>query len=236
MANTSFIFIVLSVFAVASSNAQLLTSRSGQRVMTEDSPEKTERPVTNYSASATVGLTTSMDVLNDTTKLGKGDVVSYRVVQDGKDPIALRVGDSGEMEVPMIGRVQADGRTCRQLAFDIKAVLEAKYYKIATVILGLDTVSGKSKGKVYLMGDVRQQGPLDIPPDEPLTLSKAILRAGGLGDFADMRRVKLIRKVGGNYKTNVIDLRPVFKDGRLDKDPSIEPGDTVIVPEKRWNF
>jgi protein involved in polysaccharide export with SLBB domain len=190
----------------------------------------------NYSAASTVGITTSMDALNDTVKLNNGDILSYRVVEDGKDPIPVRIGDSGDVEAPLIGRVEATGKTCRQLAYDIKAQLEKSYYKRATVILGIDTFGGKSKGKVTLMGDVRLQGEMDIPSDESFTVAKVILRAGGLGDFADMRKIKLIRKIGPDYKTFILDMKPIFKDGKLEKDPPVEPGDTIIVPEKLWNF
>jgi len=191
----------------------------------------------NYSASATVGQTNSMDVLNDTIKLNDGDVLSYRVVEDGKEPIPIRVGDSGDVEVPLIGRVAAIDKTCRQLAYDIKAQLEKSYYRRATVILGVDVFGGKSRGKITLMGDVRNQGEMEIPADEThFTLAKVILRAGGLGDFANMRKIKLIRKTPSGYKTFIIDLKPVFRDGKLDRDPPVEPGDTIIVPEKLWNF
>ena len=38
--------------------------------------------------TSTVAYTTSMEVLNDTTKLGTGDRVSFRVVEDRREPIA----------------------------------------------------------------------------------------------------------------------------------------------------
>ncbi|SRR5579862_2372710 len=190
----------------------------------------------DYSVSATVAQTTSMDVLNDTIKLNDGDIISYRVVEDGKEPIPIRVGDSGDVEVPLIGRVEAKDKTCRQLAYDIKAQLEKSFYRRATVILGIDVLGGKSKGKITIMGDVHNQGEMDIPADETFTMSKVILRAGGLGDFANMRKIKLIRKTPEGYRSYIVDLKPVFRDGRLDRDPPVEPGDTIIVPEKIINF
>src|SRR5450755_3621694 len=47
--------------------------------------------------SNTVAYTNSMEVLNNQAKLGNGDMVSYRVVEERKDPIPLVVTDSGEM-------------------------------------------------------------------------------------------------------------------------------------------
>jgi protein involved in polysaccharide export with SLBB domain len=138
-----------------------------------------------------------MEVLNDTTKLGAGDRVSFRVVEDRQNPITLVVTDSGEMEVPLIGRVRALDKTCKQLAQDIKPLLEQDYYVKATVIIGLDLVGTKSRGKVYLTGQIRSPGVLELMPGEPVTVSQAILRAGGLADFANKREVRLVRKKEG---------------------------------------
>jgi polysaccharide export outer membrane protein len=189
-------------------------------------------PVTN-----TVGLTTNMEVLNDQTKLGNGDTVSYRVVEERKDPIPLTVTDSGEMEVPYIGRVQAAGKTCKELAFEIKPLLEKDYFYHATVIVGLYTLSNKPRGKVYLMGQVHSQGAMEIPSDEVLTVSKVILRAGGLADFANRRKVKLVRQTpDGKTQTTIVDLEAVLDKGHMDKDPVVQPNDLIVVPERLVNF
>jgi len=135
-----------------------------------------------------------MEVLNDSVKLGIGDRVSFRVVEDRRAPIGLVVTDSGEMEVPLIGRVTATDKTCKQLAQEIKPLLERDYYVRATVIIGLDQIGAKSRGKVYITGQVRAPGILEIQADDPLTISKAILKAGSLADFANKREVRVIRK------------------------------------------
>jgi len=187
--------------------------------------------------SAVVAATTSMDVLDDTRHLGSGDRLSYRVVEERRPPVGLTITDSGEVEVPLIGRVKASGRTCRELAQAIRPLLEHDYFYKATVIVGLDAVSAKSRGRVYISGQVRQQGPIEIPPDERFTLSKAILKAGGLADFANKKKIKLIRKnAGGSAETIIVDLDAITVRGQLDKDPEIFPDDTIIVPEKFVNF
>ena len=187
-------------------------------------------------SSNAVANTTSMDVLDDKRLLQIGDRLSMRVVEDRKPPVSLIVTDSGEVEVPLIGRVEAKGRSCKQLAYAIKAPLEREYYYKATVIVGLDFETLKSPGRVYVTGQVRNQGPLDIPPDETFTVSRAIIRAGGFADFANKRRVKLVRKNGDKTETFIVDLELVIKKGRTDKDPVVEPDDTIIVPERLINF
>lgn len=188
-------------------------------------------------AAAIVAGTTSMEVLDSTRQLGAGDRLSYRVVEERRPPVSLIIADSGEVEVPLIGRVPATGRTCRQLAATIKPMLEREYFYHATVIVGLDAVSAKSRGRVYISGQIRQQGPIEIPPDEKFTLSKAILKAGGFADFANKKKVKLIRKSAtGAPQTTIVDLDAITTKGQIDKDPELLPDDTIIVPEKFINF
>jgi protein involved in polysaccharide export with SLBB domain len=203
--------------------------RGQQPVASEKNPAR--------GAAAIVAGTTSMEVLDTTRRLGAGDRLSYRVVEDRRDPTPLVIADSGEVEVPLIGRVPASGHTCKELALAIRPLLEREYFYKATVIIGLDSVSAKARGHVYLSGQVRQQGALEIPPDEHFTLSKAILKAGGFADFANKRKIRLIRKnAAGNAETTVIDLAAVIDHGQLEKDPELQPDDTIIVPEKFVNF
>lgn len=178
-----------------------------------------------------------MEVLDDNRKLNIGDRLSYRVVEERKPPVSLTIADSGEMEVPLIGRVRAAGKTCKRLAQDIKGPLEKEYFYKATVILGLDFASARSRGKVYVTGQVHSQGPQDIPADEDFTLSRAILRAGGMADFANKRKVKVIRKgKNGGTETQVYDLEEIMDKGRIEKDPVLSPDDVIIVPERLVNF
>jgi len=175
-----------------------------------------------------------MSVLDDKKRLGPNDFVSFRVVEDRDDESQhLRVNDNGELEVPYIGLVPAEGRTCKDLAYAIKGALEKEYYYHATVILGVDRVSDRSRGKVYVYGSVKGQGPQEIPPDETYTVSKAIIRAGGFGDFADKRKVKLTRKNGQDF---TIDLKRVIEQGHTEEDIVVQPDDQIYVPQRLINM
>jgi polysaccharide export outer membrane protein len=195
-----------------------------------------DRSQRESSPSSTVAYTTSMAVLDDKRPLKTADRLSMRVLEDGKAPVSLTVTDSGEMEVPLIGRVQARGRTCRELAYAIKTLLEREYYYKATVIVGLDEAGAKSPGRIYIIGQVRNQGPQDIPPDETFTVSKAILRAGGFADFANRKKVKLVRKTGSSSESRIVNVDLVINKGRTDLDPVVAADDTIIVPERMINF
>ncbi len=184
--------------------------------------------------SSTVMRTNSMTVLDDKKQLGPNDFVSFRVVEDrDEESQRLRVNDNGELEVPYVGLVPASGKTCKQLAYTIQGMLEKEYYYNATVILAVDRVSEKSRGKVYVYGSVKGQGPQEIPPDETYTASKAIIRAGGFGDFADKKKVKITRRSGESF---VVNLKDVIERGRMEDDVVLQPDDQIYVPQRLVNF
>jgi protein involved in polysaccharide export with SLBB domain len=175
-----------------------------------------------------------MAVLDDKKKLGPNDFVSFRVVEDrDNDSQRLRINDNGELEVPYVGLVSAQGRTCKELAYSIKSLLEKEYYYHATVILAVDRVSEKSRGRIYVYGSVKAQGPQEIPPDESYTVSKAIIRAGGFGDFANKRKVKVTRKNGKEFN---IDLKRVIEEGHTEEDIVLVPDDQIYVPQRLINM
>ena len=191
-----------------------------------------------YGGSSAASMLNSMDVLNDQTKLKAGDMVSYRVLEQQDQPEELTISDTGELEVPLLGRYPAAGKTCRQLANQLKPLLEKDYFFKATVIIGIDTLSTKPIGKVYLTGQVKQQGAIDIPPNETLTVSRAILMDGGLADFADRRRVRLLHHSAdtGKTTTTIVDLKEILDRGHSEKDPVVQDGDTIDVPQRLINF
>lgn len=183
-------------------------------------------------------VTNSMDALDDKHRLAIGDRLSFRVLEDEEDPRPLVVTDSGDLEVPYLGRFPAVGKSCRELARLLKAELEKEYYYQATVIVAVDAMA-RSRGKVYLVGPVRMPGPQEIPSDEVLTVSKAILRAGGFNDFADRKHVKVTRRGGGSGKEDqsfLIDVAEILEKGKSDTDLPLEPGDLIYIPERLVRF
>ena len=195
----------------------------------------TPRPTSpDLPTSSSVMRTNSMSVLDDKKKLGPNDYVSFRVVEDRDDESQrLRVNDNGELEVPYVGLVPARGKSCKELAYSIKSLLEKEYYYHATVILAVDRVSEKSKGRVYVYGSVKGQGPQEIPPDESYTVSKAVIKAGGFGDFANKRKVKLTRKNGQEF---TVDLKRVIEEGHTEEDLELQPDDQIYVPQRLINM
>jgi len=193
-------------------------------------------PAYNSPDTSSAALINSMDALNDERSLTAGDRISYRVIEEEKDPVYLIVTDSGELLVPLLGLMPASGKTCKQLALQLKPLLEKNYFYKATVIIGLDTQSTRSPGKIYLNGQVHSQGTLELPADGTLTVSEAILQNGGFADFANQRKVKLLRKkADGTTETTIVDVKDILTKGHS-LDPVLQPNDTIIVPERAVNF
>jgi len=187
-------------------------------------------------------LPINMDTLDDKHTLAIGDHLSYRVVEDDEPPMQLVVADSGDLEIPLakgekgtvilLGRYPVVGLTCKKLAWLLKADLDKNYYWHATVILAVDALSAR-RGRIYITGAVHSPGPQEIPSDEPFTLSKAILRAGGLTDYAKGKSVHIFRKdpkTGKDLAPISVDVDKILK-GNRGGDMVLEPDDLVLINE-----
>jgi protein involved in polysaccharide export with SLBB domain len=196
----------------------------------------------------TAATLNSMEALDDKTPLQDGDTVSFRVIEDRDDAVQRLVTDTGHVDFPYIGPVKVEGKTCHQVALEVKKLLEVDYYKQATVIIGLDLIVGqentKPKEYAWVMGEVREVGPLELEKQQPMTVSQLVMRAGGPSDFADLRRVKLTHHgdSGDNAGANatdpknyqIVDVKSIF-DGKSTTDPVVVAGDYIIVPKKLLN-
>lgn len=170
-------------------------------------------------------------------KLNRGDVLNFQVAEE-REPKwregQIQVLDSGDVNMPLGGLVPAAGKTVAQLTSDVRARLERDYYYHVTLVMGISQEARRSsRGRIYITGAVRQEGAIDLPLDEPLTVSQAIFKAGGFKDFGS-KNVRILRK-GNTNKPLEVKVGDVLK-GKLEKDLVLEPGDTILVREKLINF
>ena len=175
--------------------------------------------------------------LDNARSLAPGDRLSFRVMEEGGEPYILTVASSGEVDFPFVGRVRASGRTCKAVADEVRVLLEKSFYRKATVSLALETASTLPMGTYFVTGQVMKQGAQEIPRDREVTVAAAILEAGGFADFADRRRVRLIRPAAdGTSKKFTVDVKAVLERGDARKDMIVRPGDYIVVPERMFNF
>ncbi len=206
-------------------------------------------PIATGDAPKSASVINDMNVVDNTTPIRSGDLISLKIVEDRKDAIQLRVGVTGDINAPHIGLVRAAGRTCRELAFNMKGQLERSLYNTATVIVAIDQrpedVGGrtlrmgtgeKELDVITVFGQVARQGKYELPENEDMTISQAILLSGGFAQFANPKKVKLVRKTPQGNKTIFVNVDQVMRGGNLDKDIFLRRGDVIIVDEKTVNF
>jgi protein involved in polysaccharide export with SLBB domain len=153
------------------------------------------------------------------------------------DPIELKIGGvpaeeqqqinntytvdvAGSINLPYINKIKAEGLTPAQLARSIEETYRAnKVYTNPNITI----VMQPSSRFVNVGGSVRT--PSRIPFTEDMTLLAAINAAGGFNDFADQKRVRLLR--GSEVK--VYDVRQFRRDPS--QDVKLQPGDRVEIPQ-----
>jgi protein involved in polysaccharide export with SLBB domain len=219
----------------AQSNANVRLSGSAAA---DGTPGSSTHAATEAANAATNAPVNSMETLDDRHKLSIGDRLSFRIVEDEEDPKEIPVTVSGDMEVPYLGRFPVVGKTCKEIALKLKAELEKKYYYHATVVIAVNEWA-RSQGKIYIVGPVHAPGPQEIPSDEVLTLNKAIMRAGGFGDYADKHKVEVRRKSaepGGKDQIFTVDVGQIQDKGNTKSDLPLEAGDVIYVPERLMRF
>ncbi len=153
------------------------------------------------------------------------------------DPVDLKIGGvpveeqtqvnnvytvdaNGAINLPYINKVRAEGLSPAQLASSIEATYRsAKIYTNPTITIIMQPLSRF----VNVGGAVRT--PSRVAFTEDMTLLAAINAAGGFNDFADQKRVRLLR----GKVAKVYDVRQFRRDPSLDV--ALQPGDRVEVPQ-----
>lgn len=153
------------------------------------------------------------------------------------DPVELRIGGvpveeqqqlnntytvdaNGWISIPYINKVKAEGLTPAQLARSIEDTYRAnKIYTNPNITILMQPTSRF----VNVGGAVR--APNRVPFTEDMTLLAAINAAGGFNDFADQKRVRLLR----GKEAKMYDVRQFRRDPSLDV--KLRPGDRVEVPQ-----
>jgi len=235
-------FVVLIGFATLAATAQIPTPVPFNPATASPSPVPAPAAPA-AGGTAPVSSLFSGYVPDATYKLRAGDTVSFQILEDRvwnslDVPKPLVVTDSGELDVPYIGRIMAVDKTCKQLADEMKAALEKDYYNKATVVLSLN-LANRILGRVYIWGQVHNQGALDVQMNENLTAGQAILRAGGFADFANKSKVQVVRGAAGakgEKQTFDLDMEQILEKGKTEKDLLLQPGDLIIVPARLLNF
>lgn len=191
--------------------------------------------------TAAVTTTNSTDGAQTKPKLiAPGMQLTIAVAEDASLTRQSVVPPSGVIDFPGVGRLTATGLTAEELAQKIRDPLQRDYFKKATVSVTIETtptIAAASAGTINVTGAINRPGPMLLPPPpEVFTVMKAILAAGGLGQFGDGSNVRLFRYHGGKKFETRVNLNRIMKEGEFERDIPLQDGDWIVVQEKWISF
>ncbi len=156
-------------------------------------------------------------------RLAQGDKLRIEVYKDAQLSQNVQVRPDGKVTLPLIGDVQADGKTPIQLRDAIATQLKTYMTNPVVTVIVVET----KPPIAYVTGEVNHPGAVTLQDDQ-LTVLQALAMAGGLKDFANEKNIRILRKSNRrgevthfNYKDAIRGSAPVY----------LHAGDTVVVPD-----
>jgi polysaccharide export outer membrane protein len=141
----------------------------------------------------------------------------------------VTVGSDGTIELPMLGKVQAEGRTPEELARDLTQRYRRVDPGIAEVLVQVREYNSRS---VTVVGEIHSPGryPFRSIPG----LWEVLLQAGGATPTADLERVQIVRKDSLSQEPVILTVNvSSMLDGEVPADlPDLQPRDTIVVPTR----
>ncbi|HET9251410.1 MAG TPA: polysaccharide biosynthesis/export family protein [Candidatus Eisenbacteria bacterium] len=158
-------------------------------------------------------------------RIQPGDVLAVEVT--GRNDISgqFTVTKEGQVNLPILGAIRAQGRTTGEIGTDISRRVSITSREIVQVSV---TVLQQYRRKNFVLGAVLLPGTFTFA-DAP-TVWEAISEAGGPAEDADLTQVQIISET--NPVPQVIDLESSVRSGALQSMPRLQPGETVRVPRK----
>lgn len=156
-------------------------------------------------------------------RIGAQDVLEVNVFGIDELKREVQVDNGGKVILPLVGQMQAGGRTPGEFSEDLETALKAKYMKNPQVIV---TVKNAQSQRVTIDGAVTKPGV--YPLSGPTTLLQAISLAQGPDQkLANVKKVAVFRQVQGRRHSAIFDLNQI-RSGKAE-DPQIYGNDIVVV-------
>ena len=159
----------------------------------------------------------------DSYVIGPSDVLMITVWKEPTLSGTILVRPDGMISLALLGDVQASGMTPLQLSDQVATKLK-KYIQDPNVSVVVSQIHSKV---VYLLGEVTKPGPVEMSPG--MTLLEAVASAGGVTDFANQKKVYILRKENGAQQKIPVNYKVALK-GNGDLNVVLKPGDTIVVP------
>lgn len=163
--------------------------------------------------------------------IGPYDQLQITVWKSEELSTEVQVRPDGRISVPLIQNMQAAGKTPEELGRDIADEL-GLFVKDPIVTVIVTEFNGALEQQVRVIGAAQQ--PRSLPYRANMTVLDVMVAVGGLNEFAAGNRAKLIRtNIDGTKEEYSLRLNSLLRDGQLDANAVVLPGDIIIIPESR---
>lgn len=185
------------------------------------------------------GTSAVAEPTGDVYRIGPGDRVHVEVWREPDLSGEVRVGDDGTLQHVLAGAVPAAGRSCEQVAEELRGRLERDYLREARVVVRLRE---STRHKAALLGAVARPGSHPVRPG--MRLLDLLLAGGGpspdAGDRATLLRFgepkpgETLPQPGERAPREqlAIDLAALLREGRADQNPPVQAGDVLVVARR----
>ena len=156
--------------------------------------------------------------------IGADDVLIVSVWKEAELTHTVPVRPDGKISLPLLNDVQAAGYTPVQLGMLITERLR-KFVSDPQVTVMVSTINSR---RIYLVGEVGRAGAFPMLPN--MTVLQALSSAGGFTQFADSKRIYVLRDENGVQKKYMFNYKEVIKGKKPEQNIVLKPGDTIVVP------
>jgi polysaccharide export outer membrane protein len=156
--------------------------------------------------------------------IGTDDVLSIMFWKDKDMSADAQVRPDGRIALPLINEVQAAGLTPEQLREKITEESK-KFMEDANITVVVRQINSR---KAFITGEVHKPGP--YPLTSATTVLQLISLAGGLREYADSKKIMIMRNVNGKQTSLKFNYKDVVAGKNLTQNIELKPGDTVVVP------
>lgn len=171
--------------------------------------------------------TTTQKILEDSYVIGADDVLHVMVEQHPELSGDYIVGPNGNIIIPTLGEVKAEGNSRKEFEKTFSNFL-SKYINNPRVQI---TISKYNSNVIYVLGEVNVPGKYSTE-GKNMTLRDVIVKAGLPTRFAATGRVFVISPSQQQRPaTTVVDLYRILYLGDLKRNVVVQPGDIVFVPK-----
>ncbi len=156
--------------------------------------------------------------------IGAQDVLNISVWKEAELTREVPVRPDGKISMPLLNDVQAAGLTPTQLAGQITVSLK-KFVTDPQVTVIVTQINSQ---RVYILGEVTRAGAYPLLPQ--MTLLQALSSAGGFTQFANLKKIYLLRQENGKQQKYPFNYKDVIAGKSSDQNIVLMAGDTIVVP------